>query len=67
MVTLKNTEENVKQNNVHCPHCSKKWFSAMEVVDLNFKCFNCHRRYLINLDEKSLSVKLVSFSKDELE
>lgn len=53
------------QCNMHCPHCSKKWFTATRVVDLNFKCFNCYRRYLINLDESRLSFKFINILKDD--
>lgn len=56
-----------KKSDVHCPHCSRRWFTAVEVVGLDYKCFKCHRRYLINLDENNLSVKLLSLSEKELE
>ena len=56
-----------EKNNVHCPNCSKRWFTAVEIVDLDYKCFNCHRRYLINLYDNNLSVKLLSLSKEEFE
>lgn len=61
----KKSSKTLLQCNVHCPHCSKKWFTATQVADLNFKCFNCYRRYLINLDESGLSIKFVNISKDD--
>lgn len=61
----KNRVNRPEQSNVHCPHCSKKWFAATKIVDLYFKCSNCHRRYLICLDENGLSIKPIYNTNDD--
>ncbi len=55
-----NTEaNNTEQSHLHCPYCDRKFFTAATVVDMNFKCDKCHRRYLINLNESSINIKLI--------
>lgn len=47
-----------EQYHVHCPYCDTQLFSASEVADLNYKCIKCHRRYLINIKDGSVSIVL---------
>lgn len=46
------------QSHVHCPYCDTLIFSAIEVIDMNYKCVKCHRRYLINVKDGSVSIVL---------
>ena len=49
----------------HCPHCGKTWFTATAVENLIFKCFKCHRRYLVDIFEGGVSIKPLSLSEEE--
>lgn len=50
----------IDQTHLHCPYCDKKFFTAASIFDMNYKCDKCHRRYLINVDDGSVSIKLIS-------
>lgn len=54
-----------EQIHIHCPHCDKKFFTAVTVVDLYYKCDKCHRRYLINIKGGSISVELINNSNEK--
>lgn len=62
MGNQRKTEGNGKQCFVHCPGCDSGLFSATEVVDLHYKCKRCHRHYLINIKNGSVSIVLISIS-----
>lgn len=52
-----------EQYHAHCPNCDSKFFTATEVVDLNYKCTKCHRHYLINIKDGSVSIFLTYIPK----
>lgn len=64
MVKTRNTKDRGRPCHVHCPNCDTKIFSATEVVDLNYKCIKCHRHYLINIKDGSVSIELTYIPKD---
>lgn len=53
-----------EESHIHCPYCDKKFFTATVIVDMNFKCEKCHRRYLINVQDGNVYIKLVSKPKE---
>lgn len=57
----RNTEaDKSEQTHIHCPYCDKKFFTATAVVNMHYKCDKCHRRYLINVKNGSISVNLIN-------
>lgn len=62
MDEIRNTEEN--KSYIRCPQCDKMLFQAIVIVDCIIKCEKCHRRYLVNVQDGSVSIKLISKPKD---
>ena len=58
----KNTDE--YKSYVRCPRCDKMLFQAVAVVDTVIKCDKCHRRYLLNVNEQFVSIRLLSKSQN---
>ncbi len=54
----KTEDKKDKPCQAHCPNCDIKFFSAVEAVDLQYKCFQCHRHYLINIKNGSVHIDL---------
>ncbi len=50
---------------IHCPKCDKLLIHAAVIVDGVIKCDKCHRRYLLNIQDGSVTIKLISKAKDE--
>ena len=67
MVNPRKNKSNMPEHTkVRCPHCDKKWFVAVEIVDMTYKCYNCHRWYLVNVDENNgLSIKPTSVLQED--
>ena len=63
MVNIKDTE--AEKSYIHCPKCDKMLIYAAVIIDGVIKCDKCHRRYLINVQDGSVSIKLISKAKDE--
>ena len=62
MEKAKNTDE--YKSYVRCPRCDKMLFQAVAVVDTIIKCDKCHRRYLLNVNEQFVSIRLLSKSQN---
>ena len=65
MEILKSTEVNQSKSHIRCPRCDKELFQAISAEELILKCEKCHRRYLINMKDGSVSIKLLSKPKYE--
>ena len=63
MESIRNTEEN--KSYIHCPKCDKLLIHAAVIIDGVIKCDKCHRRYLLNIQDGSVTIKLISKAKDE--
>lgn len=50
---------------VTCPQCNKVLIQAFTIIEGIIKCDKCHRRYLINVDDGSLFIKLLNKPKNE--
>ena len=61
----RSTEADKPKSHVRCLRCDKELFQAISAEELILKCDKCHRRYLINLKDGSVSIKLLSKPKDE--
>lgn len=62
----KSTEaNNTEKSHIRCPRCDKEIFQAVAMTECIVKCNKCHRRYLINVQDESISIKLLSKPKDE--
>lgn len=65
MENLKYAEANkTEKSHIRCPQCDTAIFQAVEVVDMIYKCKQCHRRYLINVKDGSVSIISISKSKE---
>lgn len=56
---------NTEKSHVRCPRCDKEIFQAVAMTECVVKCDKCHRRYLINVQDGSVSIKLLSKPKEE--
>ncbi len=68
MEVPKSTEANVnssEKSHIRCPKCDTKMFQAVAVVDMIYKCKQCYRRYLINVQDGSVSIKLLNKPKGD--
>lgn len=62
----KSTEANVKEKSyVTCPQCNKVLIQAFIIKEGIIKCDKCHRRYIINVDDGSVFIKLLNKIKEE--
>ena len=62
----RSTEVNyTEKSHIRCPRCDKEIFQAVAIIECIVKCDKCHRRYLINVQEGSVIIKLLSKPKDE--
>lgn len=65
MEVPRSTEANKPKSHIRCLRCDRELFQAISAEELILKCDKCHRRYLINLKDGSVSIKLLSKPKDE--
>lgn len=65
MEVPRSTKVDNSKSHIRCPRCDKELFQAISAEELILKCEKCHRRYLINLKDGSVSIKLLSKPKDE--
>lgn len=66
METLRNNEaNNTEKSHIRCPRCDKEIFQAVAMTECIVKCNKCHRRYLINAQDGSVSIILLRKPKDE--
>lgn len=63
MEDVRNTEES--KSYIHCPKCDKMLIYAAVIIDGVIKCDKCHRRYLLNIQDGSVSIKLLSKGKED--
>ena len=56
---------NLEKSHIRCPRCDKELFQAVAMKECLVKCDKCHRRYLINVQDGSVSIKLLSKPKEE--
>ncbi len=62
----RNAEANIlEKSHIRCPRCDKEIFQAVAMTECIVKCDKCHRRYLINVQDGSVFIKLLSKPKDE--
>ncbi len=60
MEHTRNTSEEKKNENLAyacCPRCSKTLIQAISVHNGIVKCENCHRRYVIEIQDGKVSVQ----------
>lgn len=61
----RSTEANsIEKSHIRCPKCDKEFFQAVAMTECLVKCDKCHRRYLINVCDGSISVQLLSKPKE---
>lgn len=65
MEVPRSTEANKPKSHIRCLRCDRELFQAISAEELILKCDKCYRRYLINLKDGSVSIKLLSKPKDE--
>ncbi len=51
---------NLEQCTIRCPVCDRVLMKAVVVIDGFIKCEKCHRRYLFNVNNGNVSIKLIS-------
>ncbi len=56
---------NLEKSHIRCPKCDKEFFQAVAMIECLVKCDKCHRRYLINVQEGSVFIQLLSKPKDQ--
>ncbi len=54
----------VEQYIIRCPVCDRVLMKAVVVIEGIIKCEKCHRRYLINIKDDSVIIKLISKPND---
>ncbi len=51
---------NLEQCTIRCLVCDRVMMKAVVVIDGIIKCEKCHRRYLLNVNNGNVSIKLIS-------
>lgn len=58
---MENREDTeVKECYIHCLNCDKLLMQVVATDSCKIKCWNCHRKYLIDVKDGSVSMKLIS-------